>query len=65
MRYYINFQSGDQLAKDDEGIELPSLEPAWKAALISAAKSLRMKSKLTPKTRYGLSSSQATTVRTF
>jgi len=35
-RYYINFQSGDQLAKDDEGIELPSLEAAWKAALISA-----------------------------
>src|SRR5215213_3452849 len=35
-RYYINFQSGDQLAKDDEGIELPSLEAAWKAALVSA-----------------------------
>jgi hypothetical protein len=35
-RYYINFQSGDQLAKDDEGIELPSLEAARKAALISA-----------------------------
>jgi hypothetical protein len=35
-RYYINFQSGDELAKDDEGIELPSLEAAWKAALISA-----------------------------
>jgi hypothetical protein len=35
-RYYINFQSCDQLAKDDEGIELPSLEAAWKAALISA-----------------------------
>jgi hypothetical protein len=28
--------SGDQLAKDDDGIELPSLEAAWKAALISA-----------------------------
>ena len=35
-RFYIKFQSGDQLAKDDEGIELPSLEAAWKAALKSA-----------------------------
>ena len=35
-RYYINFQNDDQFAKDDEGIELPSLEAAWKAALISA-----------------------------
>jgi hypothetical protein len=35
-RYYINFQNGDQFAKDDEGVELPSLEAAWKAALVSA-----------------------------
>ena len=35
-RFYINFQNGDQIAKDDEGIELPSLEEARKAALISA-----------------------------
>ena len=35
-RYYINFQNADQFAKDDEGVELPSLEAAWKAALISA-----------------------------
>jgi hypothetical protein len=34
--FYINFQNGDQIAKDDEGIELPSLEEARKAALISA-----------------------------
>jgi len=35
-RFYINFQNGDQLAKDDTGVELPSLEAAWKAALVSA-----------------------------
>jgi len=35
-RFYINFQNGDQLAKDDNGVELPSLEAAWKAALVSA-----------------------------
>jgi hypothetical protein len=35
-RYYINFENGDQLAKDDEGVELANLEAAWKAALISA-----------------------------
>ena len=32
-RFYINFQNGDQIAKDDEGIELPSLDEARKAAL--------------------------------
>ena len=35
-RFYINFQNGDEIAKDDERIELPSLEEARKAALISA-----------------------------
>ena len=35
-RFYIDFQNGDQLAKDDEGVELPNLEAAWKAALVSA-----------------------------
>ena len=35
-RFYINFQNGDQIAKDDEGIELPSLDEARKAALSSA-----------------------------
>jgi len=35
-RFYINFQNGDRISKDDEGIELPSLEEARKAALISA-----------------------------
>jgi hypothetical protein len=35
-RFYINFQNGDQLAKDDVGLELPSLEAAWKTALVSA-----------------------------
>ena len=34
--FYINFQNGDEIAKDDERIELPSLEEARKAALISA-----------------------------
>src|SRR5436190_20204083 len=35
-RFYINFQNGDRISNDDEGIELPSLEEARKAALISA-----------------------------
>jgi hypothetical protein len=35
-RFYINFQNGDRISKNDEGIELPSLEEARKAALISA-----------------------------
>jgi uncharacterized protein DUF6894 len=35
-RYFINFQKGNQLAKDNEGLEVPSLEAAWKAALRSA-----------------------------
>ena len=35
-RFYINFQNGDRISKDDEGIELPSLDEARKAALISA-----------------------------
>jgi hypothetical protein len=34
--FYINFQKGDQISQDDKGIELPSLEAAWKAALMSA-----------------------------
>ena len=35
-RFYINFRNGDQIAKDDIGIELPSLEDARAVALISA-----------------------------
>ena len=35
-RFYINFRNGDQIAKDDIGIELPSLEEARVVALISA-----------------------------
>jgi hypothetical protein len=35
-RYYINFQNTNHLAKDDVGIVSPSLEGAWKAALVSA-----------------------------
>ena len=35
-RFYINFQNGDRISKDDEGIELPSLVEARKAASISA-----------------------------
>jgi hypothetical protein len=39
-RFYINFQNGDRISKDDDGIELPSLEEARKAALISACEIL-------------------------
>jgi hypothetical protein len=35
-RFYINFLNGGQLAKDDTGIDLPSLEYAREAALVSA-----------------------------
>jgi len=35
-RFFINFQNVNELAKDDEGIDLQSLEAARKAALISA-----------------------------
>jgi len=35
-RFYINFQNNDHIAQDDEGIDVPDLEAAQKAALISA-----------------------------
>jgi len=35
-RFYINCLNGGQLARDDEGIDLPSLEEAREAALVSA-----------------------------
>jgi DNA-binding transcriptional regulator LsrR (DeoR family) len=35
-RFYINFRNANQLAKDDVGVDLPSLDEARKAALISA-----------------------------
>ena len=35
-RFYINFLNGGQLARDDEGIDLPSVEEAREAALVSA-----------------------------
>ena len=35
-RFYINFRNGDDIAKDEIGIELPSLEEARAVALISA-----------------------------
>jgi hypothetical protein len=35
-RFYISFLNGGQLAKDDTGIDLPSLEYAREAALVSA-----------------------------
>jgi hypothetical protein len=35
-RFHINFQNGHQIAEDDEGVDLPNLEEARKAALISA-----------------------------
>jgi hypothetical protein len=61
-KFYINFQNGDQLAKDDVGVELPSLERAWKAALVSAREIIADKM---PTTHYGRSSSQTKTVKTF
>ena len=35
-RFYIHFGVSDQIAKDDVGIELPSLEEARETALLSA-----------------------------
>jgi hypothetical protein len=35
-RFFIDFINGDQRAKDDTGVDLPSLELAREAALISA-----------------------------
>ena len=35
-RFYIHFRTGDQIATDDVGIELPSLEEARDTALASA-----------------------------
>src|SRR3954470_20180616 len=35
-RFYINFLNGDQIAKDDVGQDLPGLEEAKAAALVSA-----------------------------
>ena len=35
-RFYINFRNADEIAKDDIGVELPSLEDARAVALISA-----------------------------
>ena len=34
--FYIHFRTGDQIARDDVGIELPSLEEARDTALLSA-----------------------------
>jgi|tagenome__1003787_1003787.scaffolds.fasta_scaffold20968336_3 hypothetical protein len=64
-RYYINFQNGDQLAKDDEALSCRALKRLGKRHSFLPAKSSRTKSKPTPKTRCGLSSSLARTVRTF
>ncbi|CAN7543735.1 hypothetical protein LJR220_004909 [Bradyrhizobium sp. LjRoot220] len=35
-RFFINYRSGDLVAKDDEGQDYPSLEQARSAALLSA-----------------------------
>jgi|GraSoiStandDraft_50_1057286.scaffolds.fasta_scaffold878726_2 hypothetical protein len=51
--FYINFQNGDEIAKDDERIELPSLEEARKAALISAREILADNVKGNAKNRHG------------
>jgi hypothetical protein len=34
--FYINFRNGDQIAKDDVGQDLPGLEEAKAAAMLSA-----------------------------
>jgi hypothetical protein len=34
-KFYINFRSGDQIAQDPEGAELPSLDDAREAAMNS------------------------------
>jgi hypothetical protein len=35
-RFFINFVNADQIAKDEEGVDLPSLEDAREAAMASA-----------------------------
>ena len=35
-RFFIHFQNGDTIAKDDEGQDLPGLEEAKAAAMASA-----------------------------
>jgi hypothetical protein len=35
-RFYIHFRNGDIIAKDDEGQDLPGLEEAREAAMVSA-----------------------------
>jgi hypothetical protein len=35
-RFYIHFQNGDVVAKDDEGQDLPGLEEARADAIVSA-----------------------------
>jgi hypothetical protein len=35
-RFYIHFQNGDFIVKDDQGEELPGLEEAKEAAIVSA-----------------------------
>jgi hypothetical protein len=35
-KFYINFQHSDRIAKDDEGQDLPGLEEAEAAAIMSA-----------------------------
>ena len=47
--FSIHFRHGDRIAKDDEGIELPSLAEALETALLSARESLRTTSRQMPK----------------
>jgi hypothetical protein len=35
-KYYIHFQNGEIIAKDEEGQELPGLDEAKEAAMVSA-----------------------------
>jgi hypothetical protein len=39
-RFYIHFRTGDQIARDDVGVELSSLEEARQTALLSAAREI-------------------------
>src|SRR4051812_7637700 len=49
-RSYINFQNGDEITKDDVGQDLPGLEEARKAALVSSRTGGRQHQRCRPNT---------------
>ena len=63
-RFYINFRNADEIAKDDIGVELPSLEDARAVALISAREIVADNIKGNAKIRWRPSSSRGKAVRT-